>query len=84
MMPNSISGVPYQVVIEITKTPSEICSGKVVRYGWFSVGCNQCKDLLLSGKWLDDDFEDLVWRAIRAHFHEHVARTLYHNEESMA
>lgn len=62
--------------VEVRKDGLEIRRGQVVRHTFFTVSCLDCRDILLSGKWLGDDFEDLIWRAIRSHAAEHEARQL--------
>ena len=65
-----------QVWIIIDKNPNEIEGSRITRFGWFSVSCERCKDILLQGKYLDGETDEQIWRAIRYHVEEHMAREL--------
>ena len=67
--------VVVHVKIVCNPLHGEVRRNCVTRYGWFSVECCLCREILISGKRFEDGQEqDLIWNAIRQHSVEHLAR----------
>lgn len=62
------------VTIDIQRAPQEVAKSRVLRYGHFNVTCNECRDVLLMGKYLDHETDEQIWKVIRAHAEEHYNR----------
>jgi hypothetical protein len=62
------------IYVRIGKTLPEIRGGQVTQHAFVTVSCELCKDVLFTGKHLGAETEEHIWRVIRAHHGEHLAR----------